>query len=96
MIAFVKYPRRCAAVAIVGLLCAVLAFAGCATNPADDAATQAAIADAVAATVAAQRPTLAPPPTPISIAAAATAMPTLASPATFAPSPDVPATVRRS
>lgn len=98
MLAFEEFPRRYVVLATVAaLLCAILilAFAACATNPADDAATQAAIADAVAATVAAQRPTLAPPPTPISIASAAAATATLAptATATLAPSPDVPATV---
>ena len=93
MLAFQKYPRQYAAAAIASLLCAisVLAFAACAT-PADDAATQAAIADAVAATVAAQRPTLAPPPTPISIATE-TETPTSAPTATLSPSPNVPATI---
>lgn len=85
------YPRQFAAAAIAALLCVVLAFAGCAPNPAArDADTQAAIADAVAATIAAQQtaatlspvgaadaaaPTLAPPPTPISIATPTVAPP---------------------
>lgn len=84
------YPRQFAAAAIAALLCAVLAFAGCAPNPAArDMDTQAAIADAVAATIAAQQtaadaaaPTLAPPPTPISIATP-----------TVAPTPNVAATI---
>lgn len=93
-------PRKYAAVTIAALLCALLALAGCAPNPAArDADTQAAIADAVAATIAAQQtatppgladvtdaaaPTLAPPPTPLSIA---TATPTPA------PTLDIAATV---
>ena len=95
MLAFQKYPRQYAAATLAALLCAisVLAFAACAT-PANDAATQAAIADAVAATVSAQRPTLAPPPTPISIATATeTPVPTSAPTATLAPTPNVPSTI---
>ena len=59
MLAFEQHPRRYAVATLAALLCgiSVLALAACAINPADDAATQAAIADAVAATVVAQRPT---------------------------------------
>lgn len=66
---------------IAALLCAIFAFGACATNPTREQDTPAAIADAVAATIAAQQQL--PPPTPRATAtlpprptAAPTAVPT--------------------